>query len=84
MVAGGSADDGAREGKIADDGVFRNGEETHQVRFVLIAVAVHRAPRFRIESVNGEVFFDHLGEVSRIRACLSAYPEDLPCACLRW
>ncbi len=29
------------------------------------------------ESVNGEVFFDHLGEVSRIRACLSAYPEDI-------
>ena len=29
------------------------------------------------EAVNGEVFFDNLGEVSRIRASLSGFPEDI-------
>ena len=29
------------------------------------------------EATNGEVFFDNLGEVSRIRASLSAFPEDI-------
>ena len=29
------------------------------------------------EAVNGEVFFDNLGEVSRIRASLSGFPEDV-------
>lgn len=29
------------------------------------------------ESVNGEVYFDNLGDVSRIRAGLSTYPEDI-------
>ncbi len=29
------------------------------------------------EATNGEVYFDNLGEVSRIRASLSAFPEDI-------
>ena len=29
------------------------------------------------EAVNGELYFDHLGEVSRIRASLAQYPEDV-------
>ena len=29
------------------------------------------------EATNGEVFFDNLGEVSRIRASLSEFPEDI-------
>ena len=29
------------------------------------------------EAVNGEIFFDNLGEVSSIRSALSAYPRDI-------
>ena len=29
------------------------------------------------EATNGEMYFDNLGEVSRIRASLSAFPEDI-------
>ncbi len=29
------------------------------------------------EAVNGELYFDHFGEVSRIRASLAQYPEDV-------
>ena len=31
------------------------------------------------EAINGELFFDHYGEVSRIRQALACYPEEIRC-----
>ena len=64
------------------DGVFRTAEyfeeKTGSPEGILTVSQWLTVPEQSLaEAVNGEIFFDRYGEVTRIRAALSCYPEEI-------
>ena len=67
---------GARRGVVRTADFFR--DRTGSENGELTLEGWLSVPSYSLaEAVNGEIFFDGYGEVSRIRASLSRYPEDV-------
>ena len=67
---------GSRRGVMRQSDFFR--EKTGDVRGRLTAEQWLRLPSYALaEAVNGKVFYDGSGELTRIRRSLERYPEDI-------
>ena len=67
---------GARHGVVRTTDFFRNKVGSPD-GVLTLSQWMTQPEELLAEAVNGEIFFDNLGEVNSIRSALSAYPRDI-------